>query len=331
MTVASALPMTRARWAILAAGLPVVLALIGFASYGWVNGTVVYLATENTVGYSVGFSVPPAGGQARVTTSNANLAVRAGTGQRIVVRGHLRSSFVRPRFSYRSTATGLALDPQCRAPNLTCSLSLGVTVPAGLPVSVSDSFGALSASGLRGTVTMSDNSGDLTASRLAGTIHLADLFGTLSASGLSGSIRLDNNSGDIQAAGVTGNTRLQDSFGAISVTGISAADVVASNNSGDISLTFSKVPQRVNVTDSFGSITLVLPAGSTAYRLQTRDSFGRTTVTVPQSPSARNVITASNNSGDITIVNQQQPALPSAPPAPLRPVPPFRPAGTHAG
>jgi hypothetical protein len=331
MTVASALPMTRARWAILAAGLPVVLALIGFASYGWVNGTVVYLATENTVGYSVGFSVPPAGGQARVTTSNANLAVRAGTGHAIVVRGHLRSSFVRPRFSYRSTATGLALDPQCRAPNLTCSLSLGVTVPAGLPVSVSDSFGALSASGLRGTVTMSDNSGDLTASRLAGTIHLADLFGTLSASGLSGSIRLDNNSGDIQAAGVTGNTRLQDSFGAISVTGISAADVVASNNSGDISLTFSKVPQRVNVTDSFGSITLVLPAGSTAYRLQTRDSFGRTTVTVPQSPSARNVITASNNSGDITIVNQQQPALPSAPPAPLRPVPPFRPAGTHAG
>ena len=151
------------------------------------------------------------------------------------------------------------MTPSAACPTWTCSLSFGVTVPAGLPVSVSDSFGALRASGLRGTVTMSDNSGDLTASRLTGTIHLADLFGTLSASGLSGSIRLDNNSGDIQASGVTGDTRLQDSFGAISVTGISAADVVASNNSGDISLTFSKVPQRVNVTDSFGSITLVLP------------------------------------------------------------------------
>ncbi|HEY8045321.1 MAG TPA: DUF4097 family beta strand repeat-containing protein [Streptosporangiaceae bacterium] len=334
MTVAPVLPMTRGRWAILAAGLPVVLALIGFASYGWVNGTVVYLATQNVVGYSVGFSVPPAAGQARVTTSNADLAVRGGAGHQIVVRGHLSSSFVRPRFSYRSTPSGLALDPQCRAPSLTCSLSLGVTVPAGLPVSVSDSFGSLRASGLRGTVTMSDNSGDLTASRLAGTIHLADLFGTLSASGLSGSIRLDNNSGDIQAAGVTGDTRLQDSFGAISVTGISAADVVARNNSGDISLTFSKVPQRVNVTDSFGSITLVLPAGPATYRVQTQDSFGRTAVTVPQSPSSANVITASNNSGDITIVNQRQPAPPTAPPVPLRPVPPaspFRPARTHAG
>ncbi len=58
---------------------------------------------------------------------------------------------------------------------------------------------------------------------------------------------------------MTGDTQLQDSFGDIAVTGISAADVVATNNSGDISLTFSKVPQRVNVTDSFGSITLVLP------------------------------------------------------------------------
>src|ERR1019366_8803490 len=109
------------------------------------------------------------------------------------------------------------------------------------------------------------------------------------------------------AAGVVGDTRLQDSFGTISVTGLAAADVVASNNSGDISLTFSKVPQQVNVTDSFGNVTLVLPPGATAYRVQTRDSFGTTTVSVPQSPTARNVITVSNNSGDITIITRKHP------------------------
>jgi hypothetical protein len=325
--------MTRARWAVLAVGLPVVLALIAFGVNGWVNRTVIYLADLHDVGYSVGFSVPPAHGQVRVHSSNGDLTVQTGTGPQIVVHGQLSGSFVRPSFSHRSTADGLSLNPVCRVPG-NCLLDLGISAPAGLPVSVSDSFGSLRASGLRGTVTMSDNSGDLTASRLAGTIHLADLFGTLSASGLSGSIRLDNNSGDIQAAGVTGDTRLQDSFGAISVTGISAADVVARNNSGDISLTFSKVPQRVNVTDSFGSITLVLPAGPATYRVQAQDSFGRTAVTVPQSPSSANVITASNNSGDITIVNQRRPAPPSVPPVPLRPVPPaspFRPARTHAG
>ena len=55
--------------------------------------------------------------------------------------------------------------------------------------------------------------------------------------------------------------------------------------------------------------------------MQTRDSFGRTTVTVPQSPSARNVITASNNSGDITIVNQRQPVPPLPPASPFHPAP----------
>jgi hypothetical protein len=318
----AALPLTPARRAVLAAGLPVVLALIAFAGYGWVKGTVTYLAGQNQVGYSVRFSVPTAGGRVRVTGGNSNLTVRPGTSRRILVRGHLSSSFFRPSFSYRSTAAGLALDPQCRVPTGTCTLDFGLTVPAGLPVGVSDTFGTVDASGLRGTVALSDNSGDLTASRLTGTLNLSDSFGTISASRLTGSIRLFNNSGDIRAAGVVGDTRLQDSFGTISVTGLAAADVVASNNSGDITLRFTKVPRRVDVTDSFGNITLVLPAGSTAYRVQTRNSFGSTTVSVRRSLSARDVITASNNSGDITIVTRQHPAPPAAPAGPAGPAGP---------
>ncbi|MGI8449332.1 MAG: DUF4097 family beta strand repeat-containing protein [Streptosporangiaceae bacterium] len=308
-------PMTRARWAVLAIGLPVVLALVAFGVDAWVNRTVIYLADQRDVGYSVGFSVPPAHGQVRVHSSNGDLTVQTGTGRRIVVHGQLSGSFVRPSFSHRSTPDGLSLNPECRVPG-NCSVNLGISAPAGLPVSVSDSFGELDASGLHGTVALSDNTGDLTASRLTGDLHLSDSFGTLTASGLAGNIRLDNNSGDIQAAGVVGDTRLQDSFGTISVTGLAAADVVASNNSGDISLTFTKVPQQVNVTDSFGSITLVLPAGPATYRVQTRNSFGSTTVSVPRSPSARNVITVSNNSGDITIITRKHPAPPPAPGGP---------------
>ena len=201
MTMAAVLPLTPARRVILAAGLPVVLALIAFASYGWVQRAVSYLASETQVGYSVGFSVPAAGGRARVTTGDASLSVRAGASRQIEVRGHLSSSFARPRFSYRSTAAGLALDPSCRVPSGTCSLSFGITVPAGLPVSVSDSFGGLNARGLRGTVaTVGQQRGP---DRVpAGREHPpGQLFGTISASGLSGRIQLDNNSGDIRASG----------------------------------------------------------------------------------------------------------------------------------
>lgn len=307
--------MTRPRWAVLAAGLPVAAALIAFGVHAWVNGTVIYLASQSQVGYSVGFSVP-AVAQARVTSSNGDLMVRPGPGGRIVVRGRLSGSFARPVFSYRSTAAGLTLDPQCRVPAGACTLNLGITVPAGLPVSVSDSFGDLDASGLQGTVALSDNGGDLTASGLTGNVRLAGTFGTLTASGLAGSLWLDNNSGDIRADGITGDTRLQDSFGTIGVTGLAAADVVARNNSGDISLTFTKVPRQVTVTDSFGDITLVLPPGPATYRVATRNSFGDTTVSVPQSRTARNVITASNNSGNITITTQRDHAVTPAHPAP---------------
>jgi len=90
---------------------------------------------------------------------------------------------------------------------------------------------------------------------------------------------------------------------------------VARNNSGDISLTFTKVPRQVTVTDSFGDITLVLPPGSATYRVATRNSFGSTTVSVPQSPTAGNVITASNNSGNITIITQNDHTVAHAHPA----------------
>jgi hypothetical protein len=319
--VAPPLPSTPARRAILAAGVPIVLAVIALGVHSWVNRTVIYLADRNQVGYSVALSVPASDGHVRVTTSNGDVTLRTSTttSSGIAVRGFLSSSFARPTFSHQSTAAGLNLNAQCQAPIGNCSLNFAITLAAGLPVAVADSFGNLEARALRGTVALSDNSGDLDASGLTGEIRLADAFGDLTASGLTGSIQLDNNSGDISAAGLTGDTRLQDSFGDITVTGLAAADVVARNQSGDITLTFTKIPRRVDVTDSFADITLILPPGRTAYRVDARTSFGSRIVSVPQAASAPDVITATDNSGDITIISQKVPAPPQAPGSPPPP------------
>ena len=305
--------MTRRRRVILLAGLPVVLALIGFAVNAWIQGILTDLAPHALVDFPVTLSAPPTGGQARLTTPQGDVRLRAGAVHRIQVRGHLAASFTRPTFSYQVTPAGLMLDPNCHVPIGTCSLKLAVTVPAGLPVAVNSSFGNLTASGLHGTVALSANSGDLHASHLTGAIRLDNAFGSITASDLAGTIRLVNNSGDITASGLTGNSRLQDSFGNIYVTGLAADDVVASNNSGDITIQFARVPRRVHVTDSFGNITLVLPPGPTTYRVSAHTQFGSTAVLVPQAPTAASVITASNNSGDIRIVNGQVPP-PAGPP-----------------
>jgi hypothetical protein len=82
------------------------------------------------------------------------------------------------------------------------------------------------------------------------------------------------------------------------------------------------VPRRVNVTDSFGNITLVMPPGATTYRVSAHTQFGSTAVLVPQAPTGASVITASNNSGDITIVGGNPPGQPSPPYPTPQPVTP---------
>jgi len=305
--------LTRGRRAILLAGLPIALALIGFGVNAWIQGILTGLARHALVGYPVALSAPLTDGQARLSTGQGDVQVRAGPGPRIQVRGRLAASFTRPALSHQLTPQGLVLNPACRAPIGICSLKLAVTVPAGPPVTVHTSFGSLTASGLHGTVALSADSGDLRATHLAGRIQLNDGFGNITASDLAGATRLVNNSGDITASGLTGDSRLQDSFGNIDVAGLAAADVVASNNSGDITIRFTRVPRRVNVTDSFGNITLVLPPGATSYRVSAHTQFGSTAVQVPQAPTAASVITASDNSGDITITTAEPPGQPAQP------------------
>jgi Toastrack DUF4097 len=345
--MAAPLPITPARRASLLVGVPVLLALLALCVYSFVYRTLVFLVNENPTSRSVSLSAPVQGGQIRVTSNNGDMVFRTSphTSQ-IQVRGQLTGTFVRPVWSHQDTASGLNFGPICRVPVGNCSASFTVTAPSGLPVNLSAQFGNLTTSHLRGPVTLTGNSGDIDASSLTGRIQLndqfgnihasrltgtmrvvnnsgdidissltgptqlADQFGNINANGLDGSTRLVNNSGDINVSGATGDTQLRDAFGNINLTGLSAATVLASDNSGDITLRFTTVPRQVTVDDSFGNVTLILPAGSTAYQVHTRNSFGNTHVSVPESPTARDVIRVSNNSGDITIVNG-----PDSPPA----------------
>ncbi len=293
------LPMTLARRAILAIGVPIALAVIVTGAAGWASGAVTIFTRQVT--NRVALSVPVKGGHVSVTADNADVTFGTGTGNQIRVRGTLRGSLVRPTFSWRSTAAGLVLHSQCRVPAGVCSLRYAITAPARLPVAVTDSSGGLNASGLRGTVTLSDSSGDLGASGLAGNIRLHDSSGGITASGLTGNIRLDNSSGDITASGLTGDLRFQDDSGNVVVNGLAGIDVVGRNSSGDITLTFTKIPRRVQVTDSSGNITLVLPPGSTAYDVIPSNSSGNTAVAVPRSSSSKHVIIVTDQSGDITV------------------------------
>lgn len=270
--------MTPARRASLVLGVPVALAIIGGVAFNAV-------AAADQVAFRIHLSVPARGQQASVLVDNAAATVSPGTGRRIGVRGTMQGSLTRPAFSWRSTPAGLSLHSSCHIELAgSCTMNYDITMPGGIPVTVSDSSGDLTASGLRGDVTLSAGSGDLAATGLSGTISLAEGSGQLAASGLDGgTVRLSDDSGDIFVAGLAGTV------------------VTSQNDSGDITLTFTKVPQRVDVTDDSGDITLVLPSGPAAYQVHARSVSGDVSDTVNNRASSRNEIIASDGSGDITI------------------------------
>jgi hypothetical protein len=253
------MPMTAARRAALVLGVPVALAIFAGFAYNAVAQTY-------QIGYHVHLRVPVSGQRVSVSIDNADAAVSPGGGSRIAVDGTLRASLNRPAFRWHSTAAGLVLHSSCRLGySGSCTMAYDIGVPGGLPVSVTDANGNLTASGLSGQVTLSDGSGDI------------------SASGLSGTVRLSDGSGDI------------------AVTGLAGTDVTGTDESGDITLTFTKVPLGVDVTAASGDITLILPRGPTAYQVHASSDTGGVSDTLEREQSSPHVIVASSGSGDVSI------------------------------
>jgi hypothetical protein len=297
MTTTEGLPMTPGRVFALVIGVPVALAIIGVVG-------VSLVAPFGEASIRVDRTLALRGVTADVTVDNPDLSLRASTtgGRLVRVSGTLAGAFTRPTLDLRATGRGVIINSNCVVPTGNCSQTLDVTVPAGLPVLASDETGNLNATDLSGRVTLAAGSGDLTAVSLSGTVSLSDSSGDIAASGVSGSIRISDGDGDISASALSGGAlSLTDSSGDISVTGLAGTDVTGNAGSGDITLVFRKPPQRVDVTDSLGDITLVLPPGPVHYEVNAQTPLGSMSVDVKRSSSSPYVINARSDAGDITI------------------------------
>jgi len=272
------LPMTAARRITLALGVPAALIVIGWTGLGAV-------AWAGRGSFPVDFSVPVHGGRVSVAVGAGTVSVRPGAAGAVKLSGTVHYSLVRPKVGLRSIRSGVAVDSSCPGLAVSCSFDYSVAVPAVLGTDISVGSGNLSATGLSGQVTLSDQSGDVRAAGLAGVVQIRSQSGNITAAALSGP-----------------DTRLRDQSGDVSVTSISSPDVTVSDQSGNITLDFATVPRRVVVTGQSGNITLVLPPGSTAYRVTARTLSGSTITQVPTSPGSSQVITATTQSGNITIV-----------------------------
>lgn len=265
LTPASATPVTPARSVSLTPARRTALAIgvpVLLALTAWTGFNVVALVGQGS--YQISAPLAVRDGTLSMSVSDADVVLAPGSSARLT--GTVRYSLIKPELSM--SGNGIS-SFHCPMPVGVCSLNSTVTVPPGTGVDVSSGTGDLTvdAGAVTGNVTLSSGAGDVTASSLAGR---AD--------------HLSTGAGDITAYGVT------------------AGDVTARSVAGDITLTFSRAPSSVSVSSGAGDITIVVPPGSTQYDVQASSAVGNVDYAgIPHSPSAKRVITATSDVGDITI------------------------------
>ncbi|MGB9513156.1 MAG: hypothetical protein WBU20_15830, partial [Candidatus Acidiferrum sp.] len=113
---------------------------------------------------------------------------------------------------------------------------------------IKDRFAAINASNVSGTVTISGGNG-LVEVTDAGPLTISNSFGAVSVRNVHGDVSVDNNNGAIDADTVSGNAQLNGSFGAINFTNVSG-NVRCTSSNGRV--TGTRAGNEVYVKTTFG-------------------------------------------------------------------------------
>jgi hypothetical protein len=270
------LPMTPARRAWLAIGVPLCLVLVG-----WAGLDLVALAGQGQ--FKVSRDIPARAGRVNVNFSAGNILLQQVAGDQAKLTGTAHYSLIRPPFTTQVTAAGTDFGYNCNLPVGNCYLNATIGVPRGTPASVHTGGGNATAIGATGDITLISDGGNVSAERMSGDIALNTGGGNVSAERVSGHLTLNTGGGDITA------------------TAITAARVTAITDGGDITVVFTSVPTNVKVNTDGGDITIVVPPGSTHYNLTEDTGGGNISGGVPTDSSSANVITATSGGGNISV------------------------------
>jgi hypothetical protein len=271
------LPVTPARRAWLAIGVPVCLVLVG-----WAGLSLVALIGQGQ--FTVSHDIPASTGRVNVNVSSGSILLQEVAGDRAKLTGTAHYSLIRPSFTTHVTAAGTDFGLSCgNLPVGNCYLNATISVPRGTPTSVYTGGGNATAIGTTGDVALTSDGGNVSADRVSGDLTLDTGGGNVSADQVSGDLTVNTDGGNIAAAVIT------------------AARITASTGGGNITVVFTSVPENVEVNTDGGNITIVVPPGSTRYNLTEHADGGTTSGRIPTDSTSPNVITATSGGGNITV------------------------------
>ena len=268
------LRMTPGRWVALLLGVPIALALIGWAGFSFVSGF-------GTASFPVNATIPLQNGRLVASLGGADVTLHedltGGNTARLV--GKVEYSLIRPAFSVFGTDVNL----HCGLFTGNCGLNASLDVPAGTAVDLTTGGGNVQLSDIQSDLTLDTGGGDV------------------SVSGVGGSTDLSTGGGNVSASDLVGNVVFRTSGGDVSVNVLLASNVKLETGGGNISLVFSKVPTSLEIKSSGGDISVVLPHSATRYAITSNTSGGDYSATVPTNSASGNKISLDSGGGNVSI------------------------------
>lgn len=229
-------PKHRILW-ILAALLGAVFVALPAA---WEAGAYGITRTGTLHGGSAGHPVTAL----RIAGGGANITVRPRGDQAVGYRAEVAWSRQKPVIEESWQDGTLTLTPHCPHEDswltaaVSCSVQLGVGVPAGLPVTVTAASGRVDIGGLGGAVD----------------------------------VRVD--SGRVQLAGLRGAIRARVGSGRVEATALTSPEIDLVIGSGRAAVDFVAPPQKVTADIGDGRLALTVP-DATTFRVGSRAGWGR--------------------------------------------------------
>jgi hypothetical protein len=242
--------------------------LLAFAAIGWGALSILDLLAHQRDHFHATFPTAEVR-TVSIDVSSGSVRIQGTNQSGVTIDGTRSRGLTRSSHSERVEGDQLVIKASC-APllNTFCGVDYRLTVPEGVAVvaSVHDA-----------------------------SIRIGNVHGALDVSSTDGSIRVDG-------AGVAGApARFHSSDGSITGINLATAQVEARSSDGAMHLTFVQPPQTVQTRSSDGSVTIVVPNTSDAYRVDASSSGSSVHTSIRTDPTSSRVISAHTADGRVTI------------------------------
>lgn len=249
-----------------------------------------------------------------VNQASGSVHIHPGGPDRVVVRGNVfiagfLESENTPQVQYAQNGNTVIVTSSASLMLLgTRELTLDITVPAVIDLTVHNSSADALIEGVTGSIAASTSSGNLNLNDTDGPLHLNASSGNISMRDQQGSVSAQTASGNIGATGLIGSVDLSTTSGNITLAQaqIHGEDHLRTS-SGDISVSGTLDPHgSYHLATSSGNVTLALPANA-SFQLRTSSNSGAlrndfAADVVGNSPRA--YIEVQTHSGDISVQRQ---------------------------